>query len=96
MKLRPEETVLVGAWVEKGGTVRSDAVAERIKYLIDSELEFVADGEEYGAWETLYRDPQDNRLWERTYPQSGMHGGGPPLLRYLSESEARSKYKFGT
>jgi len=29
-----------------------------------------------------------------TYPESEMHGGGAPLLRNLSEIEAKNKYTF--
>ena len=43
----------------------------------------------------LYRDPNDNRLWELIYPQSEMHGGGPPELRNLTFNEARQKYDVG-
>jgi hypothetical protein len=27
-----------------------------------------------------------------TYPESEMHGGGAPLLRNISETEAKTKY----
>jgi hypothetical protein len=40
----------------------------------------------------LYRDPQDGRLWELTYPHSDWHGGEPPDLRHISSGEAASKY----
>ena len=45
------------------------------------------------GWETLYRDPRDGRLWELTYPQSEMHGGGPRRLHVLSRDEAAAKYE---
>jgi len=40
----------------------------------------------------LYRDPQDGRSWELTYPHSDWHGGEPPDLRHISSGEAASKY----
>lgn len=43
------------------------------------------------GWSTLYRGPADH-LWEKTYPQSHQHGGGPPLLHVVSEKEAKEKY----
>ena len=44
------------------------------------------------GWDTLYVDPDDGRFWEHIYPQSEMHGGGPPMLKHVSEEEARAKY----
>jgi len=40
----------------------------------------------------LYRDPDDGRLWELTWPQSDMHGGGPHRLSCLTIDAARMKY----
>lgn len=91
-KLQPNETVLTGNWVVKGGHVERDPIADRIEWLISHQLRKIADSPQWGAWETLYKDPDDGRYWERTYPQSGMHGGGPPLLRHLMVDEARRKY----
>jgi len=45
-----------------------------------------------GAWEMLFKDPDDGRYWERTYPQGEMHGGGSPELRCLSPQDAAAKY----
>ena len=44
------------------------------------------------VWDTLFRDPRDGRLWEKIYPMSEMHGGGPPTLRLLPESDVVQKY----
>jgi hypothetical protein len=92
MQIRPEETELLGQWESIGTTIRGDTVATRIKNLIDTHLAKVAVAE--SGWEILYRDPTDLRLWELTYPQSEMHGGGPPMLRCLSVEEAKAKYSF--
>jgi hypothetical protein len=46
----------------------------------------------WGAWETLFQDHDDGRYWERTYPNSEMHEGGPPALVCVSEEEAKAKY----
>jgi hypothetical protein len=45
-----------------------------------------------GAWETPFQDPNDGRFWERTYPHSEMHGGGPPRLTLMSTEKVRKKY----
>ena len=90
--IRPDETELVGRWENIGGSVRADAVANRINDLTQTYLMRISVSE--NGWEKLYRDPVDLRLWELTYPQSEMHGGGPPRLRLLSLEEAQKKYTF--
>ena len=95
MGLRPEEADLVGNWIVTGTVVEGDAVEKRISQLIATHLQKIAVSPEAGAWETLYRDPNDGRYWELTYPQSEMHGGGPRRLMHLSASEAAAKYRLG-
>ncbi|MEP6847325.1 MAG: Imm27 family immunity protein [Acidobacteriota bacterium] len=90
-KLKPDENELIGTWIEIDGKVIGDAVSERIEFLTENYLEKIGFGA-YGAWEILYRDSQDGRFWERTFPHSGWQGGGPPALINLSESEAKAKY----
>ena len=77
--LLPNEVILDGA-----------AASRRIHYLVTHRLARL--GTDASGWETLYRDPRDNRLWEHTYPQSGMHGGGPPALHVISPQAAAAKY----
>lgn len=72
--------------------MRGDATCERIHWLTQNWLVQVAYIREGGGWETLYQDPSDGRLWERTYPQSEMHGGGPPRLELLTPEQAAEKY----
>ena len=95
MQLQPQETALVGQWLVEDGQVRKDATCERIEWLTSQYLKKIVISKEWGAWETLFQDPSDERYWERTYPQSGMHGGGPPALRCLSKEEAKAKYGDG-
>jgi hypothetical protein len=91
-KLQPNEQILTGRWLIENGHTRGDAICERIEWLIAHHLQKVAISPESGGWETLYRDPDDGRYWERTYPQSAMHGGGPPQLQCVTPQEARTKY----
>ena len=91
-RLQSNEIQLIGSWTYQGDRVTGDDVCERIEWLTSHVLEQVAVSREYGAWETLFRDPQDGRFWERTYPQSEMQGGGPPILSNLSEEKAGDKY----
>ena len=90
MKLKPNETDLLGKWVVVDGNVIGDTTTERIEALVEERLEKIA--VDATGWETLYRDPNDGRYWELTYPQGEMHGGGPPRLTYLSYEAARAKY----
>lgn len=92
MKLQPHETDLVGKWIAEGAEVRRDATCERIEWLIANHLKQITHSEQWGAWETLFQDPGDNRFWERTYPQSEMHGGGPPRLINITTEQALAKY----
>jgi hypothetical protein len=91
-RLQPNEQILTGRWLVEGGRARGDAACERIEWLIAHYLQKIAESPQSGAWETLYRDPEDGRYWERTYPEGQMHGGGPPQLKRLTIQEASEKY----
>ena len=88
--LSPDETVIEGHWVYGDGPPRADENCRRIEWLLECCLERLA--MDSSGWETLYRDQNDRRLWELTYLQSWMHGGGPPTLRLLTTDQAREKY----
>jgi hypothetical protein len=90
MKLKPNETDLLGKWEFIAGSVVRDATCERIETLVEHYLQKVAVDE--SGWDTLYKDPEDNRYWELTYPNSDWHGGGPPRLTYLSDEQVKAKY----
>jgi hypothetical protein len=64
----------------------------RIDWLTKDVLEEIAT--DRSGWEKLYRDPHDGRLWERTFPDGSMQGGGPKKLWNISTEEARQKYTF--
>ncbi|MBL4788999.1 MAG: hypothetical protein JKY60_08080 [Kordiimonadaceae bacterium] len=72
---------ITGTWVIENGQVRGDEACDKIKSMLDSELEEIAAKD--GGWTKLYRD-KENMFWEFSYPQSYMHGGGPPQLERLS------------
>jgi hypothetical protein len=86
----PSETVLTGQWIIQGGRPVADDVCKRIIALTKSHLQEI--GRDASGWNTLYRDPTDGRYWELRYPQSELHGGGPPELRYLTAEQARQTY----
>ena len=93
MNRKPDrgENCIVGKWVEtEDGSVVQDSACDRVQWLTESYFEQIAvDGDN---WCALYRDPDDGSYWELTYPQSHMHGGGPPALNRISESVALEKY----
>lgn len=90
MKIHPDETEIRGSWTQSGKDVVADDACRRIDQLVSSYLEMV--GHDASGWDALYRDPADGRYWELLYPQSDLHGGGPPVLRNVSPEDARSKY----
>ena len=90
MKLHPDESELRGAWRGVGERVEADAVTRRIEGLVQRYLVRVTS--DVSGWDVLYRDPEDGRLWELTYPHSDAEGGGPPHLVRLDYSAARLKY----
>lgn len=86
--LNPNETELIGRWVMHGAKVVGDDVCRRIDALTESKLQKIADGN----WVVLYRDPDDGRLWEKTYPEGHLQGGGPPAIKCISLAEAHARY----
>ena len=83
-------TSLLGDWIVRGTQVEGDEICNRIKWLVTEKLQEVTT--DVSGWDVLYRDPADGRYWELTYPQSLMHGGGPPRLTHLSVEQAKNKY----
>lgn len=77
--IHPDETELVGHWIFEGTHCVADKTCKRIEFLVGHYLVEVARSPE--ELTTLFRDPMDQRLWELAYPQSALHGGGPPALR---------------
>jgi hypothetical protein len=88
--IKPTETRLTAHWYLKGRKVVGDKTSDRIDHLINHYLIRIYDDPD--GWRVLYRDPADARLWELSYPQSKLHGGGPPELVHLSIDEARARY----
>lgn len=92
-KIAPNETEIVGQWVLHEGRIISDKASQRIGELVDCYLVEIC--RDPSGWDALYCDPDDGRLWELTYPQSGLQGGGPPQLRCVAKEEVELKYGSG-
>jgi hypothetical protein len=89
--LTPDESNLRGNWImQKDGSVIADVTEKRIDWLTKHHLEHIAT--DSSGWEILYHDPCDGRIWELTFPQGEMHGGGPRSLQVLSVDDAAIKY----
>ena len=80
---------LIGEWQVVGERVEANDSCRKIAEELPR-LTRLATAE--AGWSTLYRDPADSRLWELTYPESELHGGGPPMLRVLQVGSAEDKY----
>lgn len=91
-RILPTETEIVGSWVIEQGRPKADDAARRIDELVNGYLEDVAASED--GWSRLFRDSNDGRYWELTYPDSALHGGGAPRLTNISPEEAATRYKI--
>lgn len=81
MSILPGETELKGSWIWVDGKFVADNVSRRIQDLVDKELKLVSVSRD--GWTKIFEDPQDGRLWELSFPQGEMHGGGPPKLQVV-------------
>ena len=87
-----DQTELAGHWLLQDGKLVADANCHLIDDLVSEYLELLALGIADGGWSRLFRDPEDGRLWELTYPESTMHGGGPPTLRAIDAAYASATF----
>lgn len=84
--LKPGETNLIGMWLDLGGKVTGDAISDRVEWLVRTRLEKLAENRD--ELTELYRDPRDNRLWEKVLP----FAAGPPTLRCISPADAAARF----
>lgn len=90
MKILPNEQKIVGRWLIEDGKLVADSNAARIDALITGPLREVARSDD--GWSVLYIDEGDGRYWELSYPESELHGGGPPLLEVISSDAVNERY----
>ena len=89
--LESHETLLKGSWIMCQGRVVVDETSQRIEGLIQNHLKFIT--RDPTGWDALYRDENDERLWELSYPESELHGAGPLQLRSIPSEEAIRKFR---
>jgi hypothetical protein len=77
------ETELIGRWIVECGKVRGDVTCQRSHWLTTHHLRKIAVSKQWGAWEILFQDPDDERYWEQTYPQSEMRWWSTYVEVYL-------------
>lgn len=92
MDLTAVDSELLGSWLQRKHKLVPDPVCQRIQRLIESHLVELA-VVRLGC-DTLFRDPNDGRLWELSWPQFSLPGGGPPRLTHVTADAARLKYGF--
>ena len=56
MKLRPDETDLVGRWISENGQVQADDVCKRIEALTANQLKKIAVSKEWGESFNAFTD----------------------------------------
>jgi hypothetical protein len=88
-ELEPGETLLEGALADEI-TGSPDEVESRIRWLVTNRLEPL--GRSTDGWDWLFRDPQDGRLWEQTFPKGSLHGPGARRLAVIDPESARGRY----
>ena len=69
-------------WHLEDGKVAARGDAAAIDEMLATKLEEVRTDE--GGWVVIFRHRDTNQLWELSYPQSELHGGGPRRLRRIN------------
>ena len=88
--LSPDETSIVGGYTIIDGRRQPSESWQRIRRLRKSGLTLVCTSVD--GWSALYLDVEHHRLWSLTFPEAGVHGGGPPALNAISEDEALAAF----
>jgi hypothetical protein len=91
-RLASNESTLLEEWVVNGSNISRGDVGERIDWLLENGLEKIA--VDSSGWSSLYVDTGDRRMWELTYPQSEMPGGGPRLLQMVTLEDAKRRFNY--
>lgn len=63
--------------IEKEGEILADSNCQLIESMIESDLTVIESSED--GWTKRFKG-KDGKICELTYPESYIHGGGPPKL----------------
>jgi hypothetical protein len=85
---RKMKVILQGSWVVEDGKVGADRTCNEIEGKLQR-LRKIATRD--GGWTTLHR-ADDGSLWELSFPQGELQGGGPPRMESFTHSEAVALY----
>jgi hypothetical protein len=78
-------TDLVDQWAGHGSELGVEGDTEKINALLSEELIKLSTADD--GWRTLLQHRLTGALWELSYPQAEMHGGGPRRLRQLPHQQ---------
>lgn len=70
-------------WYSESGKMAARGDAAVIDDLLATKLEEIK--VDPVNWIVIFRHRDTNQLWELSYPQSELHGGGPRRLRLLGD-----------
>ncbi|MEM6719966.1 MAG: Imm27 family immunity protein [Bacteroidota bacterium] len=76
------EKEIIGKWIFKNGKILADSNCDLINKMIKEdlrEIEIYEDG-----WKRRYQHTNGS-IWKLTFPESHLHGGGPPKLTRIKE-----------
>ncbi len=76
------EKEIIGKWVFKDGKMVADANCQLIDSIIKNDLKEFEKSED--GWTKRYKHTNGS-IWELTYPESHLHGGGPPKLSRIEK-----------
>jgi hypothetical protein len=71
-------------WYSEDGKMLAGADALAINEMLATKLEEVRT--DVTNWIVIFRHRDTNQLWELSYPQSELHGGGPRRLRLIDSA----------
>jgi hypothetical protein len=73
---------IIGKWSFENGEIIPDDNCHLIEKMLQNELKELESIQD--SWTKIYEE-QNGTLWELTYPESHLHGGGPPKLKRLKK-----------